>query len=406
MKNTMVWTALVVMSMGLLGKTAMSQEANKANDAPAGLSVSLVGVSKRLKPDEKEYNHLLVAYLASIENVRELQEQAAIDEYQKGLTEEQRRVQDLTRNKAAALKELRAECRKGKGRKLDFRPDRYEAKNPFIFCTSPESAGIVQTLHAGKLFADMRDVLGILNAGRSPNLCKEWVTLIEGVLAQSKRDSDVWRKCMMMLFTKGNLRQRYHSTVRRWAMKGQNTWPLSGLFFRVDARTGRSMPIVTLENLAMAKEFSKAKYKPEIRVTCARFAVRVHDYDTGQYVCEDILDQKYKGNPDTRPPEEDNYLSYARDAAMVLMFYGIRNERAFRVVYNRARIVTHEPIPRSPHLGDRGGDEEQPKTLKFVEENFGAYVLGRMEVRQAESLIDRVREWKNAETKRRERGKK
>ncbi len=355
MKNAMVWTALVVMSMGLLGKTAMSQDANKANDGPGGPPAPLVGVSERLKPDQKEYDRLLVAYLASIENVRKLQDQAATDEYKKGLAEEQRRVQDLAKNKASVLKGLRAECGKGKGRKLDFRPDRYEAKNPFIFGTSGESAGIVRTLHAGKLFADFRDVLSILNAASSPNLCREWVTLIEGVLAQSKRDSDVWRKCMMILFTKGNLRQRYHSIVRRWAMEGQNTWPLSALFFRVDARTGRLTPIVTLENLAMAKEFSKAKYKPGIRVTCAHYGVRVHDYDTGQHVCEDLLDQKYKGNPDTSPPEEDRYLTYARDAGMVLMFYGIRNERAFRVVYNRARIVTHEPIPRSRHLGDRGG---------------------------------------------------
>ena len=375
-------------------KGPMSQDARKANDGPAGLPGPAVAVSERLKPDRKEYDRLLVAYLASIENVRKLQDQAATDEYKKGLAQERARVQDLARNKAAVLKGLRAECAKGKGRKLDFEGECYEVKNPFIFAASGESAAIVRTLHAGKLFADIRDVLYILNAGRSANLCKEWVTLIEGVLAQSKRDSDVWRKCMMILFTKGNLRQRYHSIVRRWAMEGQNTWPLSALFFRVDARTGRLTPIVTLENLAMAKEFSKAKYKPGIRVLCARFAVRVHDYDTGQYVCEDLLDQKYKGNTDAGPPEEDNYLSYARHAAMVLMFYGIRNERAFRVVYNRARIVTHEPIPPSGHLADRGGHEEQPKTLKFVQEKFGAYVLGRMEVRQARSLIDRVRQWR------------
>ena len=380
---------VIVVMCGMLCGTARSQMLARPKR-----SKPITSISKPTKASR--YQRLLIKYLANIERIDRKRSAERSKEYQKSLASEKSKAEELVKNKASELAKLQTERNKRPSKKLDFRQDRYENRNSFIFGVSPESASIVETLHKDNAFANIRDVIWILQVAKSQSLCKEWVTFLEGVITESKKKSDTWRACVVLLYSKGNLRKKYHSIIRRFATEQQDVGSLFLMFSRMDVDTGKWVPHVTTENLALVKEMAKKKYKPGIRITCAHYALKIRDYNLSQAICKDLMTQKYKGmqNVDAKPPEEDHYLSYARDAAMILMFYGIKNERMFRLLYDRATIIDREwRVSLSAMMKKQKADPEHAQAYEPKWVSFGAYILGRLEVEAAKTLIEQVDKW-------------
>ncbi len=369
---------VVAIMYGIPCGTARSQVSAR----PKG-SKPIVLATKPAKATDR-YHRLLIKYLASIERVERERSERQVKEYQEAIAKEKSKAEELAKNKGNVLAKLQTERNKRPTRQLDFIGECYENMNPFIFGTSPESAGIVETLHKGGAFSDFQEVLSRLR--KSPRLTKEWVTFLEKVILGSKQDSPTWNGCVKILYSKGKLRNKYHPTVHSLAVEGQDVSALELLLFTRDAHTGRLKPRITLENLVLLKELSREKYKPGIRVTCAHYTLKIRDYDLSQAICKDLMGQKYKGmqNVDAEPPEEDMVLFAARTAAMTLIFYGLKNERMFQLLYRRATIEDREPT--SPM-----GVPPSPDTPKWI--SFTTYVYGRLEVKEAKAFMQMVMKW-------------
>lgn len=333
------------------------------------------------------YQRLLIKYLSNIERVGRERSERQVKEYQEAIVGEKSKAAKLAKNKDSVLAKLQAECNKRRSKKIDFIGECYENMNPFIFGISSESADIVETLYKGGAFSDFQEVLQQLRKSPCSCLAKEWVSFLEKIVLGSKRESPIWKGCVKMLYSKGGLRNKYHPTVRSLAVEGKDVGALELLFFTQDAHTSKLKPRITLENLVLSKELSREKYTPGIRVTCAHYALTIRDYDLSQATCKYLMEQKYKGmqNVDAEPPEEDMVLYGARNAAMTLMFCGLKNEKMFRLLYRRATIEHREPA--APPVGVR----PSPNTPKWI--SFTTYVYGRMEVGDAKAFMHMVREW-------------
>jgi len=346
------------------------------------------------------YQRLLIKYLANIERIERERSERQVKEYREAVATENRKAEELAKDPAVVLAKLRAEYKKRPSKKIDFRQDRYESINRFIFGMSPQSASIVKKLYREAAFASVLDILWLLGNQKSTYLHEEWISFVQNILVGSEKSSDVWRRCISLLYSRGGGRKEYGLVVRNLAVEQQDAGALSSMFFTINVHTGSLEPIVTTENLALAKELAQAKHSPAIRVTCAHYALKIRDYDLAQDVCERLLTQTYRwmDKPDAPPLEEDRRLSYARRAAMTLMFYGIKNERMFRLLYDRATIIDREPIVS---IGDIVAKQKaDPANAQAYEPkwvSFNASAIGQREVDGAKRLIRQVCRW-NAET--------
>lgn len=344
---------------------------------------------------DSKYSSLLVTYLKSIEGM----ERALLAEREKGYQEllvaEQTRIAALAKDEAGVLRGLQEEKAKRKSKKLDFEGEVYENSNSFIFGSSPASARIAKTLLDEGAFRDVGDVIAKLQLNVASDLCKEWVSILKEVRRDSKKDGDLSRLIERLLYRNGQIAYK-DALIDQIENKG-NAAALEAILFVRNLKTGVPEPIINADNLGLVKQYADTKYSPGVRATCAHYALTVRDYSLSLRVSKELLAQEYVGmkNVDAwPPPKEDSELGRAREAIMLLLFYGHKNEEAFRLVYDRATIEDRErtrvsPIEARPRVkGSFPRAARTPPGDKWV--MFTSYVHGQSEVSAAMTLISAI----------------
>ena len=344
------------------------------------------------------YEQLLVKYLAHIDQMARPRERREIEFWRETLERFVKIDQRLRGTESQVLEKLRAE-HKRRGRKLfDCEGAMYECS--VVVPTSATSARIFAALHKEDA-VDACSLVGLLSAA-APHLCREWIELVESMVARAEVGSRLWRSGTYALYRAGASRDKHRSALVRMVTDDSDVRALEALFFDVEKQTGRSLRVVTQENLLLLRKLVEGQSHPEVRLTCASYAAAIRDYDLAQAICIDLLSRPYKGwqNTNARPPEEDYPLARARQRAMFLMFYRLRNERMFRLIYDRSRVVHREQAKLARLMIDQQAEKLRGRKPTRTDEvratsdsawlRFDSFRLGRMEVDFAQSLISEV----------------
>ncbi len=344
------------------------------NEVPAELPPDME--PERGKP--QRYERLLIAYLANIDRLRRERQETSIRAYQKRLRYQEAEALDLVGRGDALLADLQREAAKRRNKKIDFEGECYENHGGIVVPTSDISAGVFRTLYRADAVVP-EHLIGTL-CRRGPFFSADWLSLIKKIGDDAGKDSPLWRTCIKLLYRAGVSRETYRPMLRRMAEQDHDVSALEALFFDIDPEDGTLKKVVTYENLAIMKALAQPGQPPGIRIACAHYATKLHDYTLAESVCLDVFNQPYQGLVQrvSRHLPEDMPLHVARRAAMLLMFYGIRNERAFEAIYARSRIHITELAEH------RGGDD-----TGWI--SFDSYVMGEVEIRDADSYVSIIK---------------
>jgi hypothetical protein len=325
------------------------------------------------QPAPSRYDRLLVKYLAGIDEAARLNEQQRIGMYRWHLERWRRTEQELFQDESAALDKLRA-LAKAQGGKL-FRSEGGGEELRYLISTSAASARVFTALCRENL-VDGEELLPFLRGG-GPILDRAWIPLLQNLAGAARKRTDAWRYGVEALYRAGLAREECRPLLTEIAERDSDVKALHALLFDSDPETGRPVPVISLSNLMLAKKLSAKEFSPEVRVVCASYAAALRDYDLAQSVCKDLLSQRYKGfdEPKAPPPAEDRPLFRARNTALYLMFYQLKNERMFKLIYYRSLELQKE---QNDHPG------KAPGTWG----GFSASVTGQAEVNIAQSLVD------------------
>ena len=219
-------------------------------------------------------------------------------------------------------------------------------------------------------------------------------------------DSERRRRLAMLLYAAGYSRGKYHRDVLHLATEQNNTWALDAILFDVDPETGQRSPRVNEENLGLVKRLSARSRQPEIRLICAKCALAVQRPSLAEQICQELMTQRYKSPDSDRSTPDDHALVRARQNAMHFMFYDIRNERAFKLIFDLATLPLLEAKCMPPRVPPHGREQVAFKErgqgpippMAAVRENgtwvaFSSTVRGSMDVREAQSLVHLVETW-------------
>ena len=319
-----------------------------------------------------ECERLLVKYLTHIDEIVREREARQVQWYKEKLEGWRKAGEELIGKESEILERLRSLHKRKRRKLLDSEGPCDEMRQVVPTCAA--SARIFTAL-CKEGAVKVSSLVSLFHANAEA-LDKEWVPLLQDIAQNSDKGSRVWRWSTMTLYKAGVSRDKYRPAMVEMATQDGDIVALDALFFDVDSQTGQPRKILSLQNLALMKKLGNKGFPPEMRVTCAYYAADVRDYDLAQGICVDLLSRQYKGFEDTNapPPEEDGPLYRARHAAMGLMFFGLRNERMFKQIYDRSQII---------HTELRDNATKPPGTWI----SFGSYVVGRMEVNHAQSLI-------------------
>lgn len=365
---------------------------------------SRVFATTQKAPADSKYSALLVKYLKSIEGMERALLAEREKEYQESLAAEQAGIVALAKDEANILRGLQEEKTKRKSKKLDFEGEVYENSKPFIFGSSPASARIVKALIAEEAFRDVGDVIAQLQANATSDLCKEWIAILEEAYRNSKKDSDLSRLIERLLYRSGQT--AYRDALINQIENNGNAAALEAFLFARDPKTGIPEPIINTDTLHLMKCYADKKYSPGVRATCAHYALEVRDYALSAAICRDLLAETYLGIKTRKVtedvPMQDIWLGHARRAAMLLMFYGHKNEEAFLLIYNRAHVEEQERSKRTPSaylpLAPGQRPASVPATIRGQDQDeelwvsFTSYPPGKHEVDTARSLISTLKE--------------
>lgn len=326
------------------------------------------------------YESLLVKYLANIDRIRHEQQETAVRRYQKGLRRLPERAKRLEEREAEILSELFKEAKTRSSGMIDFEGHCYETSMGIVIPTSNTSARILTTLYRSKVL-NAEYMMQRLH-GKAQILSEEWLDLIKEIVANTEVKQSLRDTCIKTLYRAGVSREMYRAVLRKMAEQNHDVSALEALFFRVDPESGELTKVVTYDNLTLMKALSQPDQPPQIQVACAHYAAKIHDYALAESVCIRLLEQPYQGHVQrvSGGVPADRPLFAARRAAMRLMFYGIRNEKCFETVHARSRIHITEA---EQHRPDEGGWA-----------SFRSYVLGDMEVEEANSYISIIKKQK------------
>jgi len=335
---------------------------------------------------ETEFSRLLMKYLENADIILQRAETETTERHLVLLEECRQKGSDLSRDEVKVLKSLRAKVQR-EGRRL-FTSEGPEEEVQYVIPTSESAARVFTTLVEEDGVALMQ--LASLLHKDAYLLDQAWVPLLESIVLDGKCDEKAKRYALLSLYKSGMRKDEYRTVLTNWAEEKGDVQALDALLFTCSPDTGGVLPIISPDNLGLMKRLATVDHAPEIRVTCASYACEIRDYDLAQTVCEELLLEPFRGmaNTNAAPPDEDYPLARARLLALELMFYGLRNERMFRLIYDRARIVHSELRDHPPAPPAETGSALADGVDKWV--SFGSYVLGRMEVNHARSLLSIV----------------
>ena len=334
------------------------------------------------KPDnsepQSEYKPLLAKYKANIEKLRHEAKESRTRFYQKEVERMHQAALEISGKESQVLDKLRAERQRRHGRKLDFNGEVYEST--VVIPSSDVSARVFAKL-LEEDGVDTCQLLVTLNM-RPCILSQEWISLLKKVVGKAQPYSPTWQLGIKTLYKSGESRSKYRPLLKRIVTEDGDFVALHMLLFDTDKKTGSPIPVQTRENRVLVKALLNRNSPPDIRFTCAEYAAATGDPGLAEDICIELLSRRYKGldNPDAPSPPEDSLLCRARVAALRLMFYELRTERAFKFIYDRSRIAWTET--------------EHPETIKGYKFIFSGY--GELEVGCAEALIGGVKDYEES----------
>ena len=154
--------------------------------------------------------------------------------------------------------------------------------------------------------------------------------------------------------------------------------PLKNLS-RVGNTFGETVSTERLAQKGLVSALSQKTATPEQRILSALYLARSGEQRLAERICREVIALDYEGSDQKAQdvPQGDLALSRAKDAAMMLLFYEIRTDSAFRTVYDVSR-------DRDMNVRLRNGiDENSPQSPD-------TYIVKRMEMQFAKSLISTV----------------
>jgi len=352
------------------------------------------------------YGPLLRRYLARVAQKAQERTQREIDGHKRTTAYVEQSAEHIEKREAQILAKLRAVLRSRPGLRLNDAEGHADPNSiyPYVVGLSPASARILEILHAEGAIGDIANVLTVLSF--RPRICNEYAALIERLIGAAGTGSERRRKLAMLLYAAGYSRAKYHQDVLYLATERDNTWALEAIFFDVGPETGLRIPRVTQENLDLMEKLSAGSCHPEIRLVCAKYALAVQRSALAEQICQELMAQSYTApDSDVWWAQADSALTRARQNAMYLMFYEIRNERAFKQIFDLAKLPALGrrcmPPPGRPHRGEGAPPgERSPRTIPpraIVKADgtwaaFSSFPRGRMDVETAQSLISGVAE--------------
>lgn len=334
--------------------------------------------SLRVPNRSARYDALLIAYLRRIERIEQEQSAARTRQYQQRLDRFRSESEGLRKTRDDVLAALQREIGLRPAKKIDFDGECYENRSGVVVPVSDDSARVFATIYDMNALA-VPNLLSKLGEN-AHTLGNEWRAFVLRLSQDAEKGSPLWRQCVLILYAAGVTRDMYRPALVKMASIDDDLRALETLFFDVDMKTGELVPVITLENLTLMKELSATERAPGIRVCCAHYAVRLNDHSLAETVCSDLLNKLYKGQERRVRAHlmEDMPLVRARHAALCLLFYGLRNEAGFGIVYERSQIRS---LPVSSTGASPKGGDNIP---------FDSYVCAEMEQKYARSLIGEI----------------
>jgi hypothetical protein len=331
--------------------------------------------------EPSRYERLLARYLDR-DRVKEmdalsraLQEERST-EYRKRIASYRQREIEVAGSEASISDRLEGQARQ-RGRKLldDAFPNSGDDAWSVLIPTSSASARIFSDLMRKQL-VDEYQLVGALRRDAEV-LSGEWIAVIQDIAQRAAAGSTTWVEASFILYRVEALKQKYRPTLERLAREKANDAALDLLFFERDRQTGQRRVVITPENDALMRDLAASPH-PEIRVVCADFAAETGNLPLAESVCAELLSTPYRGLTDrvATPSQEDRILARARERAMSILFAKVRNEGAFRLVFDISAL------PQS-QFASREEDTRGHKAWVRAD----AYVLMRMETEQARSLM-------------------
>lgn len=365
MATAVVVTACAVMawSCGVCGR-AIPHRAQ----TPTGKMTSNAG-----NVDASANEHrLFERYTANIDRMARTRRNSQVSEYRRRVSVLTKASGQLSGNEDQAKEYLRAAFRQRNGRKLSFDG---EAKETTLLVPSSDVSARIFTELVDEQVVDPNALLIALRARRLP-LSHGWAPLLRRFTdGQSNYETKVIST--KMLYEMGDHGHGCRDLLESIASSGDAD-ALETLLFSADALTGESRPIKTQQNEMLVSKLSAEGAPPEIRVVCARYDLATGKRQQAEEICSDVVSQSYRwlddpnvGDPGLSPPAEDDQLYRAKVAALDLLFYDIRNQHAFGLVYRKSRQAWTET--------------EHPEQIKGHKLVFSPH--GRLEIQYAESLI-------------------
>jgi hypothetical protein len=327
------------------------------------------------------YDRLLARYLdkdhvKAMDALSKAWQERSSAEYRERIASYRQREMEIAGSEASASERLQGQA-KQRGRKLldDAFPSSEDYVWRVLIPTSSTSARIFSDLMRKQL-VDEYQLVGVLRRDAEV-LSDEWIAVIQDIAQRAAAGSTTWVEASFILYRVEALKEKYRPTLERLAREQANDTALDLLFFERDRQTGQRRVVITPENDALMRDLAASPH-PGIRVVCADFAAETGNLPLAESVCAELLSTPYQGlaNPNATPSQEDRILARARERAMSILFAKVRNEGAFRLVFDISAL------PQS-QFASKEEDTRGHKTWVRAD----AYVLMRMEIEQARSLM-------------------
>lgn len=323
-----------------------------------------------------EYKALSAKYLANVDRLADERREMERNSYRHTLDGARRAGSQVDARESQILADFRAKIRRGGRKTLGFEDDVAVVLVP----TSDASARIAAALLADDAI-DPSD-LACLAVGYPSLLSPGWLSLLQDIAAKADLASQTWECAARALCAAGVSREKYRAGLQRLAVGKADDVALTALFFDIDRQTGEDRPVRGPENLALMRKLADPKSDPEVRLVCARYSAAIGDKALAEAICTQLLSAQYKSlnDPEGETPDEDLALGRAKSLAMILMFYRLRNERAFRAIYDLSRLpeIEQEMVESGQAPSDWIPTYRDPGV--------------KLDVDQAQGLVDQVRQ--------------